>query len=358
MLLQTETSLSGGAFRDFRNRVLGAGTDTSITYTLDEPSHLNPYITRAGNVTTQVTVAGAKTTTVTNDYDGNQLASVKQTVTQNGASASTPTNYYAYDDLGNLDCITTDPSRPTCSISNDKTPSGSVLADYSYDSLDRLAAYRSYSAGTTTDSATYTYDALDRVTKEAEFHHGSGERTTRLSYLGLTSAQSEEVSSGSSDATKVYSYDAWGLRLAMTKNPDATEPQHYTYGYDVHGSVSQLLSSTGATEASYGYDPYGQEDTTLTKGDAATDQVNLLNPYRYSAKRYDTGSETLDMGARRFSPDVSRFIQQDLYRGALSDLSLSTDPLVSEPLQPRRRQPRELRRGRRPRRLHEWIRYR
>ncbi len=114
----------------------------------------------------------------------------------------------------------------------------------------------------------------------------------------------------------------------MTRNPDATDPQHYTYGYDVHGSVSQLLGNDGQTSAPYGYDPYGEEDTTLTKGDPATNDVNITNPFRYSAKRYDTGSQTIDMGARRFSPDTSRFLQADLYRGALSDLSLSTDPLT------------------------------
>jgi hypothetical protein len=35
-----------------------------------------------------------------------------------------------------------------------------------------------------------------------------------------------------------YSYDAYGTRLAMTKDPDGANPAHYTYGYDVHGSVS------------------------------------------------------------------------------------------------------------------------
>ncbi len=92
--------------------------------------------------------------------------------------------------------------------------------------------------------------------------------------------------------------------------------------------MSQLLGNEGQTSVPYGYDPYGEEDTTLTKGDPATNDVNITNPFRYSAKRYDTGSQTIDMGARRFSPDTSRFLQADLYRGALSDLSLSTDPLT------------------------------
>src|SRR5215472_7838690 len=42
----------------------------------------------------------------------------------------------------------------------------------------------------------------------------------------------------------------------------------------------------------------------------------------------DTGSNTVDMGARRFGPDVSRFLTPDLFFGALSNLSLSLDPIT------------------------------
>jgi RHS repeat-associated protein len=55
-----------------------------------------------------------------------------------------------------------------------------------------------------------------------------------------------------------------------------------------------------------------------------------LNAYRYTAKRLDTGAgDQLDMGARRFAPDVGRFLQVDVFNGALADLSLSTDPLTA-----------------------------
>lgn len=45
-----------------------------------------------------------------------------------------------------------------------------------------------------------------------------------------------------------------------------------------------------------------------------------LNPYRYSARRFDSGSQTIDMGARRFGPDVARFLQPDLFLGSLVNL--------------------------------------
>jgi hypothetical protein len=34
------------------------------------------------------------------------------------------------------------------------------------------------------------------------------------------------------------------------------------------------------------------------------------------------------MGARRFGPDVARFLQPDLFLGSLANLGLSTDPLT------------------------------
>jgi RHS repeat-associated protein len=67
----------------------------------------------------------------------------------------------------------------------------------------------------------------------------------------------------------------------------------------------------------------------LSKGYTST--TTPLNPFRYTAKRYDTGSATYDMGARRFGPDTNRFLNlnQDLFYGALDNLGLSTDPLTA-----------------------------
>jgi RHS repeat-associated protein len=102
----------------------------------------------------------------------------------------------------------------------------------------------------------------------------------------------------------------------------------------VHGSVSALIDENGSNTAvtTYGYTPYGQPDPALTSADTGSatepaDRQDALNPYRYSAKRLDPGSGTYDMGARRFGPDTSRFLQPDFYRGALADLSLALDPL-------------------------------
>jgi RHS repeat-associated protein len=110
-------------------------------------------------------------------------------------------------------------------------------------------------------------------------------------------------------------------------NGVAGTPTTSTYGYDVHGSVSQLVDPNSKTTASYGYTPYGQSDSQLSQGENP-DKTSPINPFRYSAKRVDTGSGTLDMGVRRFGPDVSHFLTPDFFYGSLANLSLSIDPLT------------------------------
>jgi RHS repeat-associated protein len=299
---------------DPRDRLVGNndGHGHTTAYTLDG----------AGNILTEA-VNG--TTAKTYTYAGGQLQQI--------ASGGT-TNKYWYDDAGRLSCVTT-AAGSSADCAPPLTPSSNLLADYTYDYLDRLATYRAFSTGTQTDKAEYTHDALDRVVSQTELHPGfnNDARTTTFAYLGLTNEQTRETQTNSTGtlAVKDYSYDPEGRRLSMTNTPYsggiAQPATTYTYGYDTHGSASGLLDPSGNTKASYGYRPYGQPDTDLSKGD--TDAVRPFNPFRYGAKRYDTGSATYDMGARRFGPDTSRFLNQDLFYGALDNLGLTTDPLTA-----------------------------
>jgi len=299
---------------DPRDRLVGTndGHGKTTAYTLDG----------TGNILTEA-VNGATTKTYT--YTGNQL----QQVTGGGT-----TSKYWYDDVGRLACVTT-AAGSAADCAPPQQPAGTLIADYSYDYLDRLSTYRAFSGGTQTDSGEYTHDALDRVVAQVETHPAfpTDPRTTTFNYLGLTAQQTREVQTNSTGtlAAKDYSYDPAGRRLAMTNTPYSggvpQAPTTYTYGYDTHGSTSQLLDPTGATRASYGYRAYGDTDTDLSKGD--TNAVNPFNPFRYSAKRMDTGSNTLDMGARRFGPDIGRFLNQDVFHGALANLGLATDPLTN-----------------------------
>jgi RHS repeat-associated protein len=314
-------------------------TPCTATYTYDAQDRLvnennghggvtNYTLDEAGNIKSEAVTRSGSTATETFEYSGNRL------IRTSGVGAA---RRYHHDPDGNLDCVTTDTGSPSdCNTPTGQSVSPRLLADYHYDYLNRMDQYRSYTTNGTTstadDSADYVLDALNRVVEQTETHSGTT-RTTKFSYVGLSGQVSQETHSNATGvtATKTYGYDAFGHRITMGNDPGLPGPtggsnEQFSYAYDVHGSVSLLVNGTGQARASYGYRPYGEKDTDLTKGDEVDD--NPFNPYRYTAKRFDSGSGSLDMGARRFGPDINRFLQMDQYSGALADLRLGTDPLT------------------------------
>ncbi|MEJ7567736.1 MAG: RHS repeat-associated core domain-containing protein [Gaiellaceae bacterium] len=166
-------------------------------------------------------------------------------------------------------------------------------------------------------------DAFERLSTQAETHSAGGQAgASAFSYVGLTDQIATETHTGSSTATKRYSYDASGSLTGMSSGGN---DYSFSYGRDTQGSISPLVNQTGTVSPSYGYKPYGDSDPAVSRGDTSTS--NPLNPNRYTGFRYDSGSGTLEMGARRFGPDVAHFLQSDIYEDALGDLSLSADPL-------------------------------
>lgn len=270
----------------------------------------------AGNITQET--AGGSTRSFT--YVGDRLA----TMTKAGS-----TTKFHYDAEGNLDCSTTDVgSRSDCNTPEGASASTKLIADYSYDYLNRLAGFRSYISGTLDDSASYTHDALDRVVEQVESHGGGQPRSTTMGYLGLSRLLTDEThknASGQTTATKSFTHDVWGNLMSMVHTPQGGPVDTYTFARDVHGSISLLVNSAGDAAASYAYTPYGTADLALTKDDEDTDSP--LNPFRYTGKRFDSGSQTLDMGARHFEPGAGRFLQQDVLLSAAADLGLSLSPL-------------------------------
>jgi len=309
---------------DPRDRVVqeskGDGTNTNY-YNPSGSGNLG--LDPAGNIAQEQIVAGGVTTTKNYIYSGNQL----QKVTTNGADS-----LYWYNDDGDLWCVTSSAgSKANCPISAQAAPPSTVQQAYAYDYLFRLQNYRAFSNGQLTDCANYQYDPLDRLIWEGETHGTtiscSDTKTTQFSFSGLTSQMTEEQqsTSGTLQTTKDYAYDIYGHRMTESVTPAGQGTTTYTYAYNIHDSVSLTLDPNGNSKTSYGYRPYGDLDTALTGGEP--DKNNPFNPYRYAAKRFDSGSQTIDMGARRFATDTSKFLQPDQFNGALANLSLGTDPL-------------------------------
>ncbi len=319
-----KTTLCTATFTyDSRDRLtsFNNGHGETTTYTLDT----------AGNI-------GVKEKTGEPDrtytYQGDQLV----TETETGAGDDFE---YFYDTQGNLECVTKlAGSKADCKAPANGNISAELVSLADYDSLNRVTSYRTFGViepahiGFENDRTTYVYDALGRTFSQKERHGDGGPtRTKTFTYVGLSNLLSQEVHTNPVN-TKTYGYDAFGHRITMTDDPASGPLKTYGYGYDVHGSVSVLIDDDqDAVKASYGYDPYGAIDTELTKGDVNTSDATQppedpLNPYRYTGKRLDSGSGRYEMGARRFAAGSGRFLQQDLYLGALANLTLSLDGLT------------------------------
>ena len=107
--------------------------------------------------------------------------------------------------------------------------------------------------------------------------------------------------------TTYYVRDPAGGLLA-TRTPSGGP---YYFLSDAQGSVVGLTDPSGATAASYGYDPFGRL-TSMTQ----TGSVGTNNPWRYVGA-YQDGSGLYKMGHRYYDPSLGRLTQQDPIHDAL-----------------------------------------
>jgi RHS repeat-associated protein len=286
------------------NGLPGADAATT-TYTLD-PDTAGVDTLEGDVVREVVTGAGART----RDYTYNRAGQV-QTLSVDG----TLTQRYFWDKKsGNIGCV----SEPT--YTDDTCTATAGLRDwYKFDPLDRLKVFKSFRSQDTIDSS-YIYDAFDRVSSETESHNGGTAQTSDFTYLGISEDVSSETQRGSS-ASKRFSYDVDGARIGATITTSGT--QDYSFARDPHGDTSVLVDDAGSLRASYAYKPYGNLDLSLSRGDK--DPMDTYNPFRFNDKRFDSGSRSIDMGARRYEPDDGRFLQQDFLRDASEEFELSLD---------------------------------
>jgi RHS repeat-associated protein len=287
------------------------GADASTTaYALDPDT---PGVdTLEGNVVKEVVSgAGART----REYTYNPAGQV-QTLSVNG----TPSQRYFWDARsGNIRCVT-EPGHTAALCDGDGSARPGLRDWYKFDPLDRLRAFKSYRSNDGIDSS-YVYDAFDRVSSEMESHNGGTPRTIDFSYLGVGSEVSSETQRGSS-TSKRFSYDVHDRRVGLSIS--GSSPQDYSFARNAHGDTSLLVDDAGGLRASYAYKPYGNLDLSLARGDV--DPTDAYNPFRFNDKRFDSGSRSIEMGTRRYDADDGRFLQQDFFREASDDLSLSTDP--------------------------------
>ncbi|HLA14976.1 MAG TPA: RHS repeat-associated core domain-containing protein, partial [Gemmatimonadaceae bacterium] len=336
------------------------GFRATVDYTLDGQAGL-PLL---GNVTREIErwtkASGAvDRTVVDSSYNAASQLLTSRTVldSYSGTEPGLPAAYnpdldadtwYRWNQAnGNLKCETSSAAvtLADCHKPEAERPATLIEAWYQFDVRDRMTQYMA-----TEDRSSYVYDGADRVAKQWEQHTRGTEtraRDTDYTYLGLSGEVVREThwnalnkqpyeavgQSGLLQRTRGYGYDAYDRRATLTNTPNGDSASSYSYARNVHGDISLLLSSTGTATAAYGYTAYGAEETGLTTDVESTagtgfEATEPLNAFRFNDKRYDTGSLSIDMGARRYGPDTGRFLQNDYYRGALDDLRLAEDALT------------------------------
>jgi RHS repeat-associated protein len=326
------------------------GTVYSENYTYDEDGTLSSMTTATGQ-TLQMTyddlqrLTSVASNLYTKNYSYKNLSDRTTNLVSQLQYASLPTALafgYTYDALGNIATYT--------------APDGEVIT-YTYDNLGQLLSavgdqtytytYDSVGNLLTANGHTYTYgnadwkDLLTAFDGQSITYDASGNPTsyyngTRWSFTWKNGRKL--VSASSANGTITFEYDFDGLRTSkkvgnVTHNylyangqllretyediildffydangyPYALKYNGTTYYYitNLQGDVMYLVDGTGATVASYAYDPYGN---ILS----ATGPMAEINPLRYRGYYYDAELEMYYLQSRYYDPMVGRFINAD-----------------------------------------------
>jgi RHS repeat-associated protein len=215
---------------------------------------------------------------------------------------------YMYDLVGNRTMLTsTIPSLP-----------GSIM--YSYDGNDRLSTDTYDNNGNTTVSGgvTNTYDFENRMLAHGSVtmvYDGDGNRvsekvgsvTTKylvdtLNPTGYSQVLDEVVGT---TVKKVYTY---GLQRISENQVSGSTWTPTFYGYDGHGNVRFLTSSTGTVGNTYQYDAFGMPVASTG---------TTLNTYLYSGERFDSNLGLYHLRARYYNQATGRFETMDPYWGTI-----------------------------------------
>ncbi|WP_329428677.1 polymorphic toxin-type HINT domain-containing protein [Streptosporangium sp. NBC_01495] len=207
------------------------------------------------------------------------------TETGTGASVSTPSRTYAYDQV----------DRPTAigdyaleyndrSLLTKVSKAANQVATYAYDSAGN-PTQRVDPAGT----ATYTWDAADRLKTASDPVTG---RTWTYGYDNADRLTSK--TSANPVGTQTYGYDTMDrLTSQAVKNSSGTELSKITYGWDKDDNLTTKTTTgtAGAGVNTYGYDHAGRLTSWIAPGGATTD-------YTWD----DSGNRTT-VGAKTFTYD-------------------------------------------------------
>lgn len=245
-------------------------------------------------------------------YDASNRLCWTKTSAGTGTCAAPPSgaDRFVYDDAGNRTSQTV----------------GGVTTSFTYNEANQLVGgtpttpvYDAAGNETTgPDGRTAQYNAKGQTTSITP----SGGSAIAMSYVDLDSTSRLRAASTAFSSTPLgisavrnggttthYIRDDNGTLVAQ-KTPTATN----YYLFDGLGSVRNLLSSAGATNAAYTYDAWGK---TTTSGTAAAG-----NPFRYAGGHHEKtlgNTELYKFGTRYYDPTYGRWTQRDAIAGRITE---------------------------------------
>ena len=219
-------------------------------------------------------------TTESYSYDavGNRLSSMGVSSYTNNTSnelTSTSNASYSYDNNGNT---------------TSKTDSTGAT-NYTWDFENRLTQVTLPGTGRT---ESYRYDPFGRRIQKV-FAQNSTTTTTNYLYDGDNAI--ETVDQNGSEVSKL----AQGQNIDEPLAESASGATSF-YEQDGLGSVTSLTNSAGAVAQSYTYDSFG--NTTNSSG-------NIVNPFRYTGRDFDSETGLYYYRARYYDPSTARFLSED-----------------------------------------------
>lgn len=285
--------------------------NNTFTYTYDPRDRLVQYDKAGDNPVIESYVLDANNNIVTKTNNGQVTAYTYDKNRLTSMVKDGKVSLYTYDPMGRVEKVTKE---------------NKVDEQFTYDQFDRTIEHNKLKPdGVTQTKTQYTYDTMDRTTSKTEKAGTTEAKTTNFNYLGMTNQMISEEVAG--QITKSYTYSPWGDRLSMLKQ-DVNELSFYQYNTDV--DVEMLTDENGNVKATYGYNPYGEDDTSMFTGvdkpDPFQPDKEAYNPYRYGGQRWDPNTQSYDLGFRDYFPSLGRFLTPDAYNDSVANKGIVLDP--------------------------------
>jgi RHS repeat-associated protein len=206
----------------------------------------------------------------------------------------------------------------TTNASNEMTANSN--ASYTYDSNGNTLTK---TVGP--DTTSYTWDYENRLTS-VTLPGSGGTVTFKYDSFG------RRIYKSSSAGTSVFAYDGEADNVVeetdnqgnvlrrYTQGPQTDEPLAEIgsgatsyYEQDCLGSVTSLSNVQGSLAQTYSYDSFGKQ--TAISG-------SITNPFRYTAREFDSETGIYDFRARYYDPQIGRFESEDPLSTKSDDLDL------------------------------------